>query len=98
MRADSCFRSRVAMTARERASQQRFWRITSALEAAFQIPTNDHLVLVLGNGTERCNREALFTWVRREVGYLENEFTAQQVPLLAERLHRTLTDVERGGR
>lgn len=93
-------RRRVVRTAEERAWQQRIRRMSSALEAAFRIPDGDQFVAVLGTGTERCNRDALHTWVSREIGRLETEFTEQQVPILAERLHRTLTvwDLERGWR
>ena len=81
---------RVNRTDVERARLQRLQRMTSALEAAFRIGPGDHLVPVLGDGTERCNRDALFSWVSREVGRIETEFTEQQVPLLAEGLHQTL--------
>ena len=91
-------RNRVAAMAGERARLQRLRSMTSALEAAFMIPSGDRLVPVLGDGTERCNRDALLTWVSLAVGRLEAEPSEQQVPLLAEWLHRTLTawDLERG--
>ena len=91
MRADASFNHRAAHMGAERLRQQRLRRMVSALEAAFMIPAGDHLVPVLGDGTERCNRDALFTWVSREIERLEIRFSEQQVLLLADALQRTLT-------
>lgn len=97
MRPNPPHRHRCAHTAQECPSEERIERITAALESAFLIPPGSHLVPVLGNGSEHCNHDALFTWVSRELDRLETRFSEQQVPLLAEALERRLTlwDLER---
>lgn len=47
-------------------------RLANALGVAAQIPEGDHLVLILGEGSERCNREALITWVIRQFPQVEH--------------------------
>jgi len=70
------------------------WRLVSALEAAFRIPQGDHLVCVLGEGSERNNREALHTWLQRELQEMEAEMALRLLPQLTDRLERVLTDWE----
>lgn len=81
----------VAAIAADRVRRQLLGRIVSALEVTFQIPPGDHLVCVLGDGTERSNREALFSWTTGEVARLGVEAPERYVPVLAERLHQRLT-------
>lgn len=84
--------------ASRRRNEQTIGRIANALEATFQIPPGSHLVWVLGDGSERNNREALCTWTRRELRRIDRDVAARRVPELADRLHRQLTtwDLDRG--
>jgi len=98
MRPDTFHRHRIERITDESLRRDRIQRMTTALESAFQIPQGAHLVAVLGDGSERCNRDALLTWVSREIERLEMRFSEQQVSLLAEALHRKLTigNLDRG--
>ncbi|WP_038030772.1 hypothetical protein [Thioalkalivibrio sp. ALE11] len=84
----------VFRMAEERSCRRRIERLASALEAAFQIPPGTHLIWVLGDGTERNNREALETWAKHEVRRIQSEAVEQCMPQLSARLHRTLTQWE----
>jgi hypothetical protein len=78
----------------EAAAQARrrlLWRMVSALESTFSIPGGDHLVFVLGDGSERDNRHALYSWVIRELQRLELEATNRTLPQLTDRLQRVLS-------
>lgn len=81
----------------EAAAQTRrrlLWRMVSALESTFSIPDGNHLVFVLGDGSERDNRHALYTWVIRELQQLELETTSRTLPELTNRLQRELSQWE----
>jgi hypothetical protein len=81
----------------ETAAQARrrlLWRMVSALESTFSIPGGDHLVFVLGDGSERDNRHALYTWVIHELQQLEMEATSRTLPQLTDRLQRVLAHWE----
>lgn len=61
-------------------------KLVSALEIRFQIPRGLELVLLLGNGDERSNHEALRTWVGSELGDLDGLTPAGQLAQLECRL------------
>jgi hypothetical protein len=82
--------ARVAAATEEKQITRMIWKLVSALEAAFGIARDDSLVLVLGDGHEGDNRQALFTWVRRELATLQVDTAASYLSALSDRLGRQL--------
>ncbi len=83
-----------AQAVERKETARTIWRLVSALEATYRIQRNDGLVTVLGDGTERDNREALFTWVRNELETLQAEAAIHHLPKLTDRLGRWLQEWE----
>mgnify|MGYP001159416559 FL=1 len=65
-------------------------RLACAMQAALQIPEGDALVFMIGRGTESSNLSALETWVRETLPQFEEDCSLAVLPLLLERLERTL--------
>lgn len=83
--------TRLAEIDAERERRQIISRLVSALESTFNIAQGDHLVLALGDGSESNNREALRTWVNRQLQQQHLESAASHLPQLADDLNRCLT-------
>jgi hypothetical protein len=82
--------TRLSAMDAERERRRVIARLVSALESAFNIPQGDQLVLVLGNGHENNNREALRTWVNRQLQRQQLESAASLLPHLTDELNRCL--------
>lgn len=61
-------------------------KLVAALEIRFQIPRGLELVLLLGNGDELSNHEALRTWVGSELVTLDGLSPPEQLAQLEHRL------------
>ena len=61
-------------------------KLVAALQFKFQIPPGMDLVLLVGNGDERNNHEALRTWVGSELVTLDGLSPPEQLARLELRL------------
>ncbi|SEQ13805.1 hypothetical protein SAMN05421693_11810 [Ectothiorhodospira magna] len=83
-------RKRVDPLPQKHPNSHQIERLAACLESAFRIPAGDHLVAVLGDGSETSNSEALRTWVSREVHRIQREAVNGCMPQLADQLHRRM--------
>lgn len=72
-------------------------RVADALVFRLSIPAGRQLVMILGDGTARDNRDAVRQWVEAELPKLEGMDVMQQQAELAMRLYTKLQDSGRGG-
>ncbi|QWV13890.1 hypothetical protein ABWH88_09935 [Marinobacter adhaerens] len=64
----------------------------SSIAVAMNLAPGNQLVLLLGAGDERTNREALETWVRLQLPTLRGMTNQQLLAELIHRLEKLLTD------
>lgn len=78
------------------ANQQRRTAVmlTDVLMLGLRIPVGSQLVLVLGDGSARDNRDAVYCWVRDELSDLGSLSPLQLKAELAGRLYRRLIDAQ----
>lgn len=72
------------------ASEDRVAKIAASLNISLQIQPGKALIMILGNGDEETNREALITWTRatlaREGIPASREALGTLIPLLKQEL------------
>lgn len=68
--------------------------LTDVLMLGLHIPVGTQLVLILGDGSSRDNRDALYTWVMSQLEELGSMSPMQLKSVLASRLYRRLMDAQ----
>lgn len=68
--------------------------LTDVLMLGLHIPVGTQLVLVLGDGASRDNRDAVYRWVFAQLEELGSMSPLQVKSILASRLYRHLMDAQ----
>jgi hypothetical protein len=79
-----------------RANQRRrtVTMLTDVLMLGLRIPVGSQLVLVLGDGSARDNRDAVYSWVMGQLDELTSLTPLQLKAELLGRLHRQLVNAQ----